>query len=216
MIQIVSWYIQLQSNFKIRTLNNRIFILFQTIHNGNNTFHKFQQFLRTSNPPPKISQPNRIIVDRFQRNNAYHRSDQSTKPEIIEFHGIRFSPEMFPSPLRIFNQPETRTAFPSLPPFQFANLIRSIFHPRINTCSRVVQEKGGGHENRQPFRFTLPLPLFVKVRDISRMRYTGDTIYPSLPPLLLRRAEQDEGGDDGGASRFFLRGWKKLKVAEAR
>lgn len=89
---------------------------------------------------------------------------------------------MFPSPLRIFNQPETRTAFPSLPPFQFANLIRSIFHPRINTCSRVVQEKGGGHENRQPFRFTLPLPLFVKV---TRARYFEDALHRWYNPSLL-------------------------------
>lgn len=218
MIQIVSWYIQLQSNFKIRTLNNRIFILFQTIHNGNNTFHKFQQFLRTSNPPPKISQPNRIIVDKFQRNNAYHRSDQSTKPEIIEFHGIRFSPEMFPSPLRIFNQPETRTAFPSLPPSISIRQPNPINFPSPN---KHVLSRCTGKRRRRPRKSAAisihaSTSAFCKSYACEIFRGCVTQVIQSLPPPPpLRRAEQ-EGGDDGGASRFFLRGWKKLKVAEAR
>lgn len=110
---------------------------------------------------------------------------------------------MFPSPLRIFNQPETRTASPSQPisirqpnPINFPSPNKHV----LSRCTRRI-EQGGRHENRQPFgsRFEL--------RDISRMRYTGDT----PPPLPLRRAEQDEGGDDRARAAFSCGGGKSSR-----
>lgn len=110
---------------------------------------------------------------------------------------------MFPSPLRIFNQPETRTASPSQPisirqpnPINFPSPNKHV----LSRCTRRI-EQGGRHENRQPFgsRFEL--------RDISRMRYTGDT----PPPPPLRRAEQDEGGDDRARAAFSCGGGKSSR-----
>lgn len=110
---------------------------------------------------------------------------------------------MFPSPLRIFNQPETRTASPSQPisirqpnPINFPSPNKHV----LSRCTRRI-EQGGRHENRQPFgsRFEL--------RDISRMRYTGDT----PPPTPLRRAEQDEGGDDRARAAFSCGGGKSSR-----
>lgn len=108
---------------------------------------------------------------------------------------------MFPSPLRIFNQPETRTASPSQPisirqpnPINFPSPNKHV----LSRCTRRI-EQGGRHENRQPFgsRFEL--------RDISRMRYTGDT----PPPTPLRRA--DEGGDDRARAAFSCGGGKSSR-----
>lgn len=107
---------------------------------------------------------------------------------------------MFPSPLRIFNQPETRTASPSQPisirqpnPINFPSPNKHV----LSRCTRRI-EQGGRHENRQPFgsRFEL--------RDISRMRYTGDT----PPPTPLRRAE---GGDDRARAAFSCGGGKSSR-----
>lgn len=115
---------------------------------------------------------------------------------------------MFPSPLRIFNQPETQTAFPPPNPFQFGNLIRSIFHPRINTCSRVVREKS----NKETTKIGSHLVLFQQV---TRVRYLEDALHgasrSTFPSCGARNRTREEM-----VGRFFLRGWKKLKVAEAR
>lgn len=93
---------------------------------------------------------------------------------------------MFPSPLRIFNQPETRTASPSQPisirqpnPINFPSPNKHV----LSRCTRRI-EQGGRHENRQPFgsRFEL--------RDISRMRYT--VIHLPLPPCGARNRTREE------------------------
>lgn len=125
---------------------------------------------------------------------------------------------MFPSPLRIFNQPETRTAFPSLPPSISIRQPNPINFPSPN---KHVLSRCTGKRRRPRKSAAISIhastSAFCKSYACEIFRGCVTQVIQSLPPPPpLRRAEQDEGGDDGGASRFFLRGWKKLKVAEAR